>query len=480
MNKVKGNIGVIIAISIIIVGGVLLNFIKNTDRPLNLNNNSLQTNNALPLPPLLEDQNPSPNKAEFTITAQESTKQFIEGKVTQTYGYNGDYLGPVIRVKEGNEVTVNVTNNLREQTTVHWHGLEVDGDKDGGPHTAIKQGDTWSPTFQINQPAATLWYHPHLLHKTGEQVYKGLAGLLIIDDEVSESLPIPKDYGVNDFPLIIQDKQFNNNGEIPYDLGMRDVMMGLQGDTILVNGAISPYLDVPRGKVRLRLLNGSNARVYEFHLSNNQEFWQIASDGGFLEQPVKMNKLILGAAERAEIIVDFSEMKKGDKLEMQDQGVSFITFKVTKEALDNTEIPTKLTNIERIDPDSATNYRRFVFQGMGPMVNINGKQMDIDRIDEELQLNSTEIWEISNDSGMMGGNGGMAHPFHAHGVQFQILERNGKRPPANETGWKDTILVYPGESVKAIATFDYPGIFMYHCHILEHEDAGMMGQFLVE
>ncbi|GAA0330709.1 multicopper oxidase domain-containing protein [Bacillus carboniphilus] len=440
-----------------------------------------ESQKPLPIPALLGDQDPSPNKAEFFLTAQQSTKEFIEGKMTPTYGYNGDFLGPVIRVKRGNDVTVHVENKLQEQTTVHWHGLEVDGEFDGGPHTAINEGDIWSPNFKIDQPAATLWFHPHLLHETGEQVYKGLAGLFYIEDDVSEKLPLPNEYGVNDIPLIIQDRKFTSDGEMNYDLGMHDVMMGLQGTAILVNGAINPFLEVPKGKVRLRILNGSNARVYNFHLSTQDDFWQIASDGGLLEKPVQLNNVVLGAAERAEIIVDFSEYDQGDTLFLNEENNNLLEFRINGEE-NNFDIPNQLTDIERISPDSATNTRKFVFQGMGLMVNINGKQMDIDRIDEKLLKNTTEIWEVSNDSGMgmMGmDGGGMAHPFHAHGVQFQILDRNGQEPPENERGWKDTFLVYPNETVRAIATFDHEGIFMYHCHILEHEDAGMMGQFQV-
>ncbi|MEK3822190.1 multicopper oxidase domain-containing protein [Cytobacillus sp. FSL W8-0315] len=452
--------------------------------PENMENEESLFNTPLPIPPLLEDTNPDPKKAEFYLTAQESEKEFIKDKKTKTLGYNGDYLGPVIRVKNGEEVSVKVENDMSVGTTVHWHGLEVDGDQDGGPHSGILPGETWNPNFTISQPAATLWYHPHLLHTTGEQVYMGLAGLFYIDDEVSENLNIPKEYGVDDIPLVIQDKQFNSGGKYEYNLGMHDVMMGLQGERILVNGAINPYLEVPRGKVRLRLLNGSNARIYEFKFSSAQSFQQIASDGGFLEQPAEMNSLILSSAERAEIIVDFSNYNEGDVVHLTDQGSEFMKFVVNANEGKGYAVPDQITDIPEINPGNAIRTREFVMQGMGRNVNINGKQMDMNQIDEEVNLGDTEIWEISNDGssmgGMMGGNGGIAHPFHAHGVQFQIIDRDGNPPPPNERGWKDTILVYPGEKVRAIATFDHEGIFMYHCHILEHEDAGMMGQFEVK
>ncbi|WP_404333161.1 multicopper oxidase family protein [Mesobacillus maritimus] len=483
----RKGIGLALALVAITVVSLTL-FISNMGMdPINHTENESEaitpSEKPLPIPPLLEDKNPNPDEAEFHLTAQSSTSEFLPGQVTDTLGYNGSYLGPVIRVKKNEKVTVKVKNELAEATTVHWHGLEVDGERDGGPHTGILPGETWEPNFTINQPAATLWYHPHLLHKTGEQVYKGLAGLFYIDDEVSENMPIPKEYGVNDFPLVIQDKNLSSNGKVEYDLSMHDVMMGLQGNTVLVNGAINPYLEVPKGKVRLRLLNGSNARIYQFSLSNSQGFVQIASDGGFLEKPVEMSNIVLSSAERAEIIVDFSDYQLGERITLTDQvtGAKLMEFVVSTEAKETFNIPEKLTDIQKIDPSSAVRTREFVMQGMGPNVNINGKQMAMDRIDEHLNVHDTEIWEISNENSGMGGMmGGMAHPFHAHGVQFQILDRNGNPPPANETGWKDTILIYPDETVRVIATFNHKGIFMYHCHILEHEDAGMMGQFEVK
>ena len=225
--------------------------------------------------------------------------EFLEGKITETKGYNGDILGPVIRVHEGEEVSVSVTNEIGEDTTLHWHGLLVDGENDGGPHSGIKPGDTWNAQFTINQPAATLWYHPHQMGKTGEQVYEGMAGLFYIEDQVSESLDIPKEYGVNDIPLVIQDKRFDEDGQFDYDLSMNDSIVGFQGEIIMVNGAINPYLEVPQGMTRLRLLNGSNGRTLDLKFSDNQKFYQIASDGGFLEQPVEMDKITLSAGERA-------------------------------------------------------------------------------------------------------------------------------------------------------------------------------------
>lgn len=445
--------------------------------------NSVSSNQTtLPLPEVLKDQDSDPDISEFHLIAQTGFSEFLEGKKTDTFGYNGNYLGPVIRVKRGQEVNIKVKNELGEPTTVHWHGLEVSGESDGGPHTEIMPGQVWKPSFTVDQPAATLWYHPHLLHKTGEQVYRGLAGLFYIDDDATSELDIPNNYGKNDFPLIIQDRNFESDGKMPYKVGMRDLMFGLLGDTVMVNGAINPQLSVPRGKVRFRILNGSNARIYNFHLSDNYPFYQIASDGGLLEAPIKMNEVKLSPAERAEIIVDFSSFEAGHQLAFQSDGAPILSFVVEGDLEKETELPKTLAKIDEIPVSDASRVRTFAFTGMGPMVSINGKQMNIERIDEKVPLNAVEIWEVSNTTmGMsMGRNGEIAHPFHAHGVQFQILDRDGMKPAPNEQGWKDTFLVNSGETVRVIARFKYPGIFMYHCHILEHEDAGMMGQFLVE
>jgi blue copper oxidase len=459
---------------------------------------AVKTWNVLPIPPSLEDLNADAGVAEFELVARESESFFFDGVETPTYGYNGSYLGPVIRVRRGDDVTIKVKNELGEETTVHWHGLLVPGEFDGGPHQVIEPGAEWEPHFTIEQPAATLWYHPHPHGNTGRQVYMGLAGLFIIDDAVSDSLDIPKKYGVNDIPLIIQDRRFVADGSFEYKTDMADMMQGMLGDTILVNGAVNTYLDVPAENVRFRILNGSNARTYKLSLSDSREFYQIASDSGFLSEPVMMKTLRLSPGERAEIIVDFSPYETGERITLVSPGFEIVEFRVIEGVEDTTTIPELLTVVEKTPESDAEITRSVELTGMGPNVSINGLKFDMDRIDEFVELGATEIWEIRNLStmmghgmagrGMHGGRGGMmgrrgsgmmgavAHPFHIHGVRFQLLDRDGRPPPANERGWKDTILIEPGETVRVIARFDYPGIFVYHCHILEHEDDGMMAQ----
>lgn len=189
----------------------------------------------------------------FELVARKDETAFFKGKKTETYGYNGSYLGPVIRVRKGEEIDITLRNQLNEPTTVHWHGLRVDGVMDGGPHYPIAAGKMRNVRFRVEQPAATLWYHPHPHGKTGEQVYKDLAGLFLVDDEISEALPLPKEYGVNDIPLIIQDKRFTENGKLLYKTHMMDVMRGMMGNVLVVNGVVNPRLEVDAQNIRFRL-----------------------------------------------------------------------------------------------------------------------------------------------------------------------------------------------------------------------------------
>ncbi|MGB3161477.1 MAG: multicopper oxidase domain-containing protein [Carnobacterium sp.] len=312
-------------------------------------------------------------------------------------------------------------------------------------------------------------------------MYKGLAGLFYIEDENSKKLSIPKDYGINDIPLVVQDKRFTKDGDIPYELSMRDTMDGFMGNTVLINGAVSPELDVKNELVRLRILNGSNARSYDFNFSDNASFHQIASDGGFLEESVEMTNVILAPAERAEILVDFSEYKVGDKVTFRDAENNLMTINIVGNSTKKVDVPKKLVEIPKYDKNKISHSREFVMSGSGPMVAINGKQMDMNRIDEEINLNELEEWIVSNESsGGMGMMSSSPHPFHVHGAQFQITERDGEAPPLNEQGWKDTVMVKSNEEVKLLVKFKEKGLFMYHCHILEHEDSGMMGQFNVD
>ena len=226
----------------------------------------------LPIPPLLENLDPSSRTARFSLAAGTGQRTFLPGKTTRTFGYNGDFLGPTIRVRNGQPFSARVVNNLPETTTLHWHGLHLPAQWDGGPRQPIPPGASWLPEFPIRQEAATLWYHPHAMGLTGEQVYQGLAGLFIIDDELSEQLEIPSTYGVDDIPVILQDRRFSGSGQFVYVRNMHETVNGVLGNHLLVNGALSPALQSRSGLLRLRLLNGSNSSIYRIAFSNNMRF----------------------------------------------------------------------------------------------------------------------------------------------------------------------------------------------------------------
>ncbi|MEQ8192912.1 MAG: multicopper oxidase domain-containing protein [Rhodospirillales bacterium] len=436
----------------------------------------------------------------FDLHLQKGNTQFLaKGAPTPTLGINGGFLGPTLSMRNGEKVVLNVTNRIGEPSTLHWHGFHLPAKHDGGPHQVIENGATWSPAFEIKQKAATFWYHSHMHHKTGEQVYRGLAGLIVVEDEESLSLDLPKTYGVDDIPLIIQDRAFNRDGSFRYVSSMHDVMMGMQGDTILVNGTVNPFLRAKTQKIRFRILNGSNARFYTLGFSDGRRFQQIATDGSFLPGPVETDRIVLAPAERAQIVVDIANDGRPLKLinlsgETQGGGMMgamasrrFDILEIRPDGVltNSPAVPGKLPELPRLRAQDAVKTRRFVLaMGMGPGMmmggggrfTINGRAMDMKRIDETVKLGDTEIWEIRNDSPM-------THPFHIHDIQFQILDRNGKPPAPGERGLKDTVRVHGGETVRVIARFeDYADPdrpYMYHCHILEHEDAGMMGQFVV-
>jgi FtsP/CotA-like multicopper oxidase with cupredoxin domain len=375
----------------------------------------------------------------------------------------------------------------------------VPGNVDGGLHQVIRAGGIWRPRLKIDQPASTAWFHPHLHHDTARQVYMGLAGLIIVDDGSDAKLGLPNTYGVDDLPIILQDRSFDSNGSLLYDLDPLTIQYGLRGNTIIANGVIAPVAKVPAGLVRLRILNGANAQNFDLRFSDRREFYVIASDAGFLAKPTVRRQLRISAAERFEILVDFANRKPvmletGPDTAMGIFGavsedataefVSIMRFVPTTSAAMVTEIPARLVEPAPVDSSRAIRRREFLLDsgicggqrpnemGMLPGMCINGKTHDLNRIDVETVLGTTEVWKIVSR--------GMAHPFHVHGASFRVLSLSGAPPPDHLAGWKDVVLVEDEVELLVafnhLATSEYP--FMYHCHILEHEDAGMMGQYV--
>jgi FtsP/CotA-like multicopper oxidase with cupredoxin domain len=438
----------------------------------------------LPVPPLAPSTVDAQGRRVFDLTAAPGRHDF-GGRTSATYGFNGNYLGPTLRAKRGERVVVNVHNGLSEATSTHWHGMHLPPTMDGGPHQPVEPGTTWSPTWTVDQPAATLWYHPHPHGSTAKHVYRGLAGMFIVDDPGTDVAALPHRYGVDDVPVIVQDKNFDGNGlddgERPFSIG------GILGDTIVVNGALGPYLEVGSERVRLRLLNASNGRAFHFGFADGREFALVATDGGLLPAPVTMRGVTLAAGERAEIVVT---MRPGERVVLRSTppplGLNWFTrrlagandtFDVLQlRAADRLEpspaVPSHLVDVPRLDPATANHRRDFTLAG----TSINGKQMDGGRIDAAVTVDTVEVWTVTNRDGQH-------HSFHVHDVQFQVLTVGGKAPPPELRGWKDTVMLPPDEPVAIIARFaDYadPSTpYMFHCHVLRHEDRGMMGQFVV-
>lgn len=415
----------------------------------------------------------------FDMHIRASTTQFFPGVNTRTYGINASYLGETIRIRRGDKVRINYHNHLSEPTTMHGHGMHVPARMDGGPKNKIAPGTTWSAVYTVKQEASTNWYHPHLMGKTAEQVYMGLAGLLIVDDEVSDTLDIPKRYGVDDIPVILQDKRFDSAKQIDYSPSRMEIRMGYRSDTMLVNGAITPFVEVEAKRIRLRLLNGSNSRVYRLAFSDNRVFYQIATDQGFLERPVGLTGLTLSPGERAEIIVDFRS-DKGRRVVLREtkDNLDIMQIRIDKTATDNPGMPSHLATLTKYSTSASVRTRTFVLNMANGHMAINGKTMNLNRIDEIVPVNDIEIWDITNTMRM-------EHNFHIHATHFYVISRNGSAAnvAANEKGYKDTVYVPPNSSVRFIVKMtdftDPDNGYMYHCHFLEHEDDGMMGQFAV-
>jgi blue copper oxidase len=450
----------------------------------------------LPIPPLIDAAKQS-NAVRLKVAS--GRHDFVGGKPTKSYGYSGPVLGPVIRLRRGDEVEMTVENALDVDTTVHWHGLQVPGEFEGGPHQVIKAGGTWHPRLKIDQPASTAWFHPHLHHDTARQVYMGLTGLLIVDDGSDAKLGLPCSYGFDDLPLILQDRSFESDGSLMYDLDPLTIQYGLRGDSIIANGVVGPVAKVPGGLVRLRILNAANAQNFELRFSDRREFHVIASDGGLLSSPAVVKQLRISPAERFEVLADFTNRKPvmletGPDTAMGIFGavsqnatsefVPIMRFEPTTAAATVKEFPVRLVEPAAANPESAVRRREFLLDsgicggqrpnemGMLPGLCINGKTHDMARIDVETGLGTREVWKIVSR--------GMAHPFHVHGASFRILSLHGAPPPAHLVGWKDVVLVE--DEAELLVAFDRPAAadhpFMYHCHILEHEDAGMMGQYV--
>ena len=507
---------------------------------------------ALPIPDLLTAD--ASNRMQLVVQAGKSS---FAGKTATTWGYNGNLLGPAVKLNKGQSVTVDIHNQLAEETTLHWHGLEIPGEVDGGPQGIIPAGGKRSVTFTPDQRAATCWFHPHQHGKTGRQVAMGLAGLVLIEDEEIRKLMLPKQWGIDDVPVIIQDKQFSADGQVDYQLDIMTAAVGWFGDTLLTNGAIYPQHAAPRGWLRLRLLNGCNARSLNIAASDNRPLYVIASDGGLLAEPVKVTELPMLMGERFEVLVDVSDGKAFDlvTLPVSQMGMTIAPFDKPHPVMRvqpllitaSGTLPDSLTSMPSLPSLEGLTVRKLQLS-MDPMLDMMGMQMLMKKYGAQAMAGMDHgkmMGHMNNDNmdhgnmnhgnmnhGEMGnmqhgdmGNmkhGGsfdfhnanringqafdmnkpmfaaakgqherwvisgqgdmMLHPFHIHGTQFRILSENGKAPAAHRAGWKDTVRVEGGVS-EVLVKFDHDApkehAYMAHCHLLEHEDTGMMLGFTV-
>jgi len=442
--------------------------------------------NELAIPPLAESSVANGVRT-FRLTAQEGSVRFPGlPEPTETWGFSGDFLGPTLRAQRGEEVAFQIGNELPEATSVHWHGMHLPAAMDGGPHQIINPGETWRPHWTIDQAAATLWYHPHPHGETEKHVYRGLAGMFILDDDASLAAQLPNHYGVDDLPLIVQDRSFSRDGE--FELRRNVAEPGMLGDTIMVNGTVGAVQQVTTERVRLRLLNGSAARTYTFAFPD-RPMTMIASDGGLLDTPLEQDALRLAPGERAEVVVAF---KPGETVRLRSVkpdlgGIADPSTMGANEAFDVLEFraaevltpspepawsPAADAEADELHEAEVVKTRSFELEGR----EINGQKMDMSRVDEIVHVGDTEIWEVRSTQSV-------PHSFHIHDVQFRILTVDGNPPPPELAGRKDTIYLMPNVTYRLLVRFeDYtdPRLpYMYHCHMLRHEDEGMMGQFVV-
>lgn len=481
----------------------------------------------LPAPPPFRDPLPIPRElrgAKLDIPIREAEVPILPGPPTRMWTYGGSFPGPTIRRPSGRRTEVTFHNQLPAKVgelTVHLHGghnrTQFDGrpggltrhqprsfychipsglsPRESGNDVLIEPGGrrryVWD-LIEDGRPerAAMQWYHDHRLDHTGRNVWHGLAGIFIIDDELDASLPLPR--GERDVPLMIADRSFDRHNQLtdPFT-GLRPPADGVVGHRVLVNGAYMPHHHVTPQRYRLRLLNVSGFRAYNFHLSNGAPLIQIGTDSGLMPKPVRRSHILLGPAERAEAIVDFAGAR-GETVELRSgprhdgrtgPGTrpyvgALMQFRVGSRRMpDRTRVPRRLRplpawtkHVSRKPDHTWTITIGGLFK---PTWLINGRTYNPAYADAFPKLGETVTWELVNRTGV-------AHLMHLHHTDWYLLERDGKPPPPWEDCLKETFFLYPGERILLAGHFaDYTGKFVIHCHMLDHEDHGLMSQFEV-
>jgi FtsP/CotA-like multicopper oxidase with cupredoxin domain len=378
--------------------------------------------------------------------------------------YNGALPGPVFVVNRGDHASIPFENRLAEPTTVHWHGLVVPTAMDGQPQDPIAPGASYTYAFDVNQRAGLSFFHPHPDMATSSQVALGLAGGFLIRDAEEAALGLPA--GSFEVPLVLRDANYDRTGNLSYN----GTASGFTGKSMLVNGVQDPYLSTSPAVHRLRVVGGSNSRVFTLALSNGDPLTVIGNDGGLLPAPAKETEVVLSPGERLDLLVDL-RTSGGKTVSLIDRssGWNLLEFRVDNSTPQGSMPTGTLSTIERLSNPVGT--RTFSFDGM---TRINGQLFELDRIDFQVNVGDVEQWTFTT-------NGNAPHPVHIHGASFQVVSRSGGRGRLYswEQGWKDTVLLNDGETVTVLIRFDLAGRYLMHCHKLEHEDAGMMLNFQV-
>jgi len=465
----------------------------------------------LPAPSVLKPVHTDSTTDHYEVTQKARTLEILPGMKTEVWGYDGLFPGPTVEARSGRKVVIRQMNELPVPVSSHLHGGRTPPGSDGYPtdlilpsgsgsslghdhggHTVTTSDGFKDYEYPNEQRAAALWYHDHRMDFTGPQNYRGLLGMYIIRDEIEDELPLPK--GEKEVPLIIADRIFNEDGSFYYPsidpslTGQGGVIgayaNGVFGDTVLVNGAPWPVMEASNTRYRFRILNASNAQVYDLALDppppGGKPFVQVGSDGGLLESPVSHDRILTSPAERFDVVVDFSRYPVGTEvtlknLEGEGKTRDVMRFVVARKEKDESAVPDALAPRQDYpDPEAAGVTRRFEFRNgnqWGGMSTVNGKMFDPERMDASPRLDSTEVWEFVSDG---------EHPIHLHLVHFKVMSRNGGEPGPYDAGWKDTVLLRANERVRMAARFEgYRGKYVFHCHNLEHEDMMMMANFEV-
>ena len=444
----------------------------------------------------------------FNLTIKDTFAQFKTGNQTITGAINNNkFWGPTLIFNQGDTVHMSVTNKLNDSTTIHWHGMHLPAVMDGGPHQVIPPGTIWQPYWKVVNKASTYWYHPHLHNMTMAHLTKGIGGLIIVRDAEEAALALPRTYGVDDIPLVVTSRSFDASNAFTMTDGKT---ISEYGDTLLTNGVTRAQISLPKQYIRFRILNAEIERGYNIGFSDNRTFYVIGNDGGLLNKPVAETRVKLLVGERIEILVDLSKDAVGSSLNLMsyNNGLAFgfpgaepyksglngsyinnSNFNILhiniKAATSNavTSLPSTLANNTYLAATDATvSLSLSVTAGSGVGLSefyFDNTPFVYNTINKTINLNTTEKWTITN-------NQVFGHAFHIHDVEFKIVARNGSTTGVNdyESGWKDVVYLPKAESVTFVAKFDdyadstHP--YMYHCHFSNHEDGGMMGQFVVK